>query len=69
MTIDFNAEFKRRLRDALDREITTIESGHKVWWPHLDKTGWFNSDTLRSIADYLDELNADWDAQIAKDVG
>lgn len=55
------------VRKNMSVEIQTVESGHKVWWPYDD--GYLTANDLRIMADYLDELNKDWDAQIQKEIG
>ena len=44
-------------------EIVTFEDGFKYYWP-VSNRGAFSSHDLRTIADYLDELNKDWQAQV-----
>ena len=44
-------------------EIETGEDGYKCWWPP-QPCGYLNATDLRIIADYLDELNKDWDEEV-----
>ena len=44
-------------------EIVTGEDGYKVYWPEGNR-GALDAKTLRAIADELDRLNAEWDADV-----
>lgn len=57
----------QRIKDMVKTDIETLEDGYKVWWP-LHGTGYLSSFDLRVIADYLDELNKDWDAIVQAQV-
>lgn len=46
-------------------DIETGDDGYKWWWP-LHGCGLLNATDLRIIADYLDELNKDWDEEVQK---
>ena len=46
-------------------DLETLEDGYKCWWP-LHGAGYMNALDLRIIADYLDELNKDWDEEVQK---
>ena len=46
-----------------DHCITEVD-GYKVYWP--TSIGSYTAANLRMIADYLDQQNADWDAQITE---
>lgn len=59
-------EHTEHIRRNMHSEIITVESGHKVWWSNED--GYLTSNDLRIMADYLDELNKDWDEQIEKEL-
>lgn len=41
---------------------TRTEDGYHVFWP--DAHGFFTAHDLREIAQYLDDLNADWDKRV-----
>jgi hypothetical protein len=53
------------IRKCVTADIVTMEDGYKVWWP-LHGHGYVNAVDLRIIADYLDELNKEWDAQVTE---
>ena len=57
---------KQRLRESASKDFITTESGYKAYEV---KPGYLTSDDLRIIADYLDELNQDWDEQVKRDLG
>jgi hypothetical protein len=46
-------------------DIETGDDGYKCWWP-LHGSGSLNAIDLRIIADYLDELNKEWDEEVQK---
>lgn len=52
------------VRSKCNRDIVTDVDGFKKWWP--PGMGYLTSDDLRIIADYLDELNKDWDEEVQK---
>lgn len=65
---DFREQYKQRVKEHTIKESICLEDGYRVWWP--DKVGgYLNSDTLRLMADTLDELNKEWNDQVEKDVG
>lgn len=66
--IDFKQRHIDNLRQKVAKELEVMEDGYKVWWP-LHGSGYLNSFDLRVIADYLDELNKDWDTQIDETLG
>jgi len=49
-------------RWTLENEIVTLEDGFKYYWPA--GSGALSAHNLREMADYLDELNKDWDTQL-----
>lgn len=59
-------EFTARIREAVKEDIVTNDDGYRVYWPGLNG-GYFEAPCLRIIADYLDELNAAWHAQVMSD--
>jgi len=59
---------KERVLESVTKDIETLEDGYKAWWP-LHGSGYLLASDLRIIADYLDELNADWDKQVQEGVG
>lgn len=59
-------------KEVLDRlqltgQIYREVDGYFVFAPN-DRGGFFDAQSLRAIADYLDQLNKDWDAQIQEDM-
>lgn len=44
-------------------DIEVGEDGYYVYWPIL-KAGYWTAEPMREIADYLDEMNKDWDKQV-----
>ena len=62
--IDYKQRHIDYIKSKVAKEIETLEDGYKVWWP-LTVKGYTNAEDLRIIADYLDELNKDWDMQVA----
>lgn len=48
-------------------EIVTLEDGFKYYWP-ISNRGAFSAENLRDIADQLDEMNKDWQAQLELDL-
>lgn len=50
-------------------DLECTESGYYEFFPNLDRGGYWPSWLLRQIADLVDAENAEWDAQVAKDVG
>ena len=44
-------------------DIAKDVDGYYYWWP-LTRTGAWQAYALREIADLLDEMNADWDAEV-----
>jgi hypothetical protein len=59
-------EHVARVRKRTLEDVLTTDSGHKAWWPV--NMGYFTADDFRIMADYLDELNKDWDAQLEQDL-
>ncbi len=47
------------------KDIETLDDCYKCWWPG-GGAGYLNALDLRIIADYLDELNKDWDEEVNK---
>ena len=43
--------------------------GYYYYWPNPDLRGSWNSNSLRVIADKLDEVNKEWDNHIIKELG
>lgn len=50
-------------------ELVMTESGYYEFFPDLERGGYWSTWTLRDIADLVDGTNAEWDAQVKKDVG
>lgn len=48
-------------------DIDPADCGYQMYW--VPKRGYLTAGDLRRIADGLDELNKDWDAQVKRDVG
>jgi hypothetical protein len=44
------------------------DSGYYVYWPDRVR-GYVGAAELRIIADHLDAMNAEWDAQVQREVG
>ncbi len=55
------------IREKCQRDIETLDDGYKCWWP-LHGSGYMTAFDLRIIADYLDELNKDWDTLVKKEL-
>jgi uncharacterized small protein (DUF1192 family) len=64
-----DAEFIARIRKHVDDrdELAPSEDGRIVYWQRGGH-GYLEANVLRIIADYLDEKNAPWQAQIDKDL-
>lgn len=45
------------------RDFVTNEAGDEVFWP-TDNRGYYDSFTLRTIADELDKMNGPWNDRI-----
>ncbi len=58
-------EHVQRVRSMCQADIETMEDGYRVWWP-LHEHGYMNATDLRIVADYLDELNKEWDKQVTE---
>lgn len=56
-------EFKQRILKGIKSDIETLESGYKVWWP-LHGHGYLDAESLRVIAEHLDEINFFWDQEV-----
>lgn len=65
---DYYQKHIDRVRSMVSNDLETMEDGYKVWWP-LHGCGYVNATDLRIIAEYLDELNTDWNKQVMQDVG
>lgn len=50
-------------------ELVMMESGYYEFFPDLKRGGYWPAYMLRDIADLVDWTNADWDAQVKRDVG
>jgi len=48
-------------------DIICGDDGYFVFWPAIEN-GYFTANILRGIADYLDSLNAEWDAIVQGDM-
>jgi hypothetical protein len=53
----------KRIRQKAMCDIVTGDDGYEYYWPQADH-GAYSSFDLRTIADYLDELNKGWDEQV-----
>lgn len=51
----------------IDEDMVTLDDGFKYYWPD-GAIGCFTSADLRMIANRVDELNANWQAQIELDL-
>ena len=49
-------------------EFVTLEDGFKYWCGSPSGNGAMSAHNLRVIADYLDSLNADWAAQVGREL-
>jgi len=49
-------------------EVLKDDDGFYKYWP-VQRAGYWDSPPLRAIADLLDHLNAEWDAQIQRNLG
>ena len=47
-------------------EFVAGDDGYYVYWPESATGGAYSAHMLREIANHLDTLNADWDAQVQK---
>lgn len=56
-------EYIARVREVVFPDIITGDDGYKVWWP-TKMNGSHTEVDLRIIADYLEELNKDWDDDV-----
>jgi hypothetical protein len=56
-------ERTQRYRERVKQHIVTLEDGYYYYEPPI-KGGVFGAWELRVIADYLDELNKPWDAEV-----
>lgn len=57
-----------RFRADIEQETAFLDDGYLYWWPSEGRRA-FSASTLRLIADFLDDWNNDWDAQVQRDVG
>jgi len=57
-----------KAEDKLKSFCAVDVDGYKKFWPN-GLTGSMEAHWLRMLADYLDQENAAWDAQVARDVG
>lgn len=48
-------------------EILRDVDGYYKWWPN-DLPGYLDEEFLFAIASYLQSLNAEWDAQVKKEL-
>lgn len=55
-----------RLRASARDDIVRVEDGFHMYFPPKDSGGGFRSWHLRVIADYLDELDEPWEAEIER---
>lgn len=53
--------------DVCIGDILMDVDGYYKWWPK-DTRGYLNEEFLFHIARYLHALNAEWDAQVQKDL-
>jgi Leu/Phe-tRNA-protein transferase len=60
---------RQRIIETCERalEFQSSDDGFIGWWP-AETRGYLTSDDLRIIADELDKRNAEWQAQIDKDL-
>ncbi|MEO5344672.1 MAG: hypothetical protein H7842_15395 [Gammaproteobacteria bacterium SHHR-1] len=49
---------------ALEMDV----DGYYKYWPE-QRAGYWDAPPMRAIADLLDHVNAEWDAQVRKDCG
>jgi hypothetical protein len=49
-------------------DIVKDDSGYYIYWPQ-QPGGFLDSFHLHWLAEHLDEINKEWDEQIAKDLG
>lgn len=52
-------------------DMGTLEmdvDGYYKYWP-VQRAGYWDAPPLRAIAELLDHVNAEWDAQVQKDCG
>ena len=52
-----------KIRNKCVNDIITNDDGYKIFFP-TDTMGYLTSFDLRIIADYIDELNKDWDTEV-----
>ena len=53
---------KEEFYKRIDKDIVPLEDGYKYYW--AEGRGALAASELRSIADYLDKLNFNWDLQV-----
>ena len=63
---DFKKIREDRIRAAMYAECLKLEDGYFYWWPK--ELGTFSPSDLRMMADIIDSMNAEWDAQVTKDL-
>jgi len=56
-------------KDRRIGELVMTESGYYEFFPDLGRGGYWSTWMLRDIADLVDGTNAEWDAQVKRDVG
>lgn len=63
------AEYRNRVIQMCDErdEFGPLEDGYVYYWPSA-KQGAIAAEELRIIADELDRRNAEWDAQVQRDI-
>lgn len=49
-------------------EFIKMEDGYYVWWPNKDRYGYMPAHFLTEVANKLNELNAEWDKIVKKDL-
>ena len=48
-------------------DVFALEDGFKYFWPNTEgRGGAWSAHAMRAIADLLDEMNAQWEAELAK---
>lgn len=58
-----NDEYIARVREVVTPDIIMGDDGYRVWWP-TKMNGYHTEADLRIIADYLEELNKEWDDEV-----
>jgi hypothetical protein len=65
--------YKKRVIECAEQQFGPSDDGYYYWWPtdEIDGRapyGCWSAESLRIIADELDERNKDWDEKIKKEL-